>query len=263
VHYYLSEAPKGEITLRFLDAESNEIKSFEIESAGVGLNRFEWDMRYPDAVAIDGGTFIYRGSLRGPAAVPGSYQVNLTVDGQSSTRPLKIVKDPRTVTTQEDLQKQFDLLIRIRDALSSAHDAVNRIVDINNELEATKKRVRGLESEKAVSDHTDRLKNKLVSVLDALVELKVRSYREFNFYLFHPMFNHHRLKLNVRIGSIQGVVAGSDRKPTDQSYENFEEASEDLDIQLEVFEQILEKDIPEFNKLVREAGVPAISVREK
>ena len=35
-----------------------------------GLHRYIWDMRYPDAQGIDGGTFLAGGNLRGPVAFP-------------------------------------------------------------------------------------------------------------------------------------------------------------------------------------------------
>ncbi len=252
IHYYLKDKPEKETTLDFLDAEGEEIKSFKPKQASPGINRFEWDMRYPDAIGVKGGSLIYGGSLRGPVAVPGTYQVRLTVDSESFTKSFEIKKDPRIEVTKEDLQKQFDLLIKIRDRLSDTHQAVNQILDMKTALEDAQSKIEDLERKKIIFSEAEKLKEKLNSVLNALVEIKVRSYREFNFYLFHHMFDHHRLKLNTRIGSIQGVVANAYSKPTDQCYENFNEASADLDIQLTKFKEIKKKDIPAFNRLVKE-----------
>src|SRR5262249_17885457 len=52
----------------------------------IGANRFVWDLRYPgirklDDLVNDEGTF------DGPWAAPGSYQVRLTVNGQTQTQP--------------------------------------------------------------------------------------------------------------------------------------------------------------------------------
>ena len=54
-----------------------------------GLNRFVWDMRYPDAHGIEGGTFFLGGSLRGPEAIPGQYKVKVTVGDQSETQTFR------------------------------------------------------------------------------------------------------------------------------------------------------------------------------
>ncbi len=65
-----------------------------------GMNRFSWDMRYPDAHGIEGGTFFLGGSLRGPLAVPGQYKVKITVGDQTATQNFEIKKDPRETTTR-------------------------------------------------------------------------------------------------------------------------------------------------------------------
>src|SRR6185312_2895212 len=59
-----------------------------------GLNSFVWDMRYPSATPIPHSP-LWAGSVEGPRALPGNYQVRLTVDGVSQTRPLVIEPDSR------------------------------------------------------------------------------------------------------------------------------------------------------------------------
>src|SRR6185312_9992984 len=85
-----------------------------------GLNRFVWDLRYDDAVKVPHAV-LWGGSTRGPVAVPGQYQVRVTVRGQSYTQPLEIKEDPRLKVTQADLQKQFDLLMQIRRGQQSGY----------------------------------------------------------------------------------------------------------------------------------------------
>ena len=46
---------------------------------------------------------LWGGSTDGPEALPGNYQVKLTVLGQSYTAPLEIVPDPRLSVTPADL----------------------------------------------------------------------------------------------------------------------------------------------------------------
>jgi len=44
--------------------------------------------------------------------------LKLTVLGQSYTAPLEITPDPRLTVTQADLEKQFALLMKIRDKVT-------------------------------------------------------------------------------------------------------------------------------------------------
>src|SRR5262249_50395667 len=59
-----------------------------------GLNRFVWDMRYEGATRVPRSP-LWAGNTDGPVALPGNYQVRLTVNGKQYTAPLEIVRDPR------------------------------------------------------------------------------------------------------------------------------------------------------------------------
>ena len=93
-----------------------------------GLNRFEWDLRYPGATVFDCMIIWSASPEQGPVAPPGNYQVRVSARGASQTRPLVVRMDPRLKgVTVADLRAQFDLAMRIRDRVSAANDAVLRI----------------------------------------------------------------------------------------------------------------------------------------
>ena len=87
--------------------------------AEAGLNRFVWDLRYAGSSRVpDYYLWEYKDGSRGPLALPGKYQVRLTVDGKSQTAAFEVAMDPRVNVSQGDLQKQFDLLIQLRGLVS-------------------------------------------------------------------------------------------------------------------------------------------------
>ena len=90
--------------------------------AKAGLNRFAWDLRYPEASSFDG-MILWGGGTDGPVAVPATYQAKLVAAGQTLTESFEVKKDPRLEVTQADLQKQFDLQMKVRDKLTATHDA--------------------------------------------------------------------------------------------------------------------------------------------
>lgn len=268
VHYFLKDKPEEEVILEFLDTEGNVIKTYKSTKGEkeekpeepemvffrgrtgpkyipvkAGINRFAWDMRYPDARGIKGRTYLFGASLRGPVAVPGTYQARLTVGGELISQTFEIKKDPRVPTTQEDLQKQFNFLIKIRDRLSVTHDIVNQILEVREKIETALKGAKDQAGKEKVMTEGKKLIEKLSAVLNELVELRFTGIDDQT--LIYP------LKLNNRIASLQGC-AGFERKPTDQCYENFKELTALLDIQLEKFKEILEKYIPAFKKLVKD-----------
>ena len=74
--------------------------------------------------------FIPSTGPKGPLALPGDYQVKLTVGGKSQTAPLHLVIDPRNKGQEAALQKQFTLAMQVNDRISQLHQAVNEIRDL-------------------------------------------------------------------------------------------------------------------------------------
>ena len=54
-----------------------------------GLNRATWNLDYPGVVTFPG-MVLWGATTSGPLALPGTYQVKLTVDGKSQTQPLVV-----------------------------------------------------------------------------------------------------------------------------------------------------------------------------
>jgi photosystem II stability/assembly factor-like uncharacterized protein len=203
------------VTLEFLDAKGTVVKSVTSgerngPAATPGLHRYSWDMRYADAHGIEGGTYLAGGNLRGPVAVPGTYQVRLTTGGQTLTQPLRIVADPKSEAKATDLQEQFDLLIAIRDKVSAVHDAVNEIKKLRANL----------------ATRTDRA---AAARLDAALEAILKELVELRFTGFDDQMLAFDLKLNNRMAALQGYVAQGDYAPTEQQYSVFREVASAID----------------------------------
>jgi hypothetical protein len=203
------------VTIEILDARGGVIRSVSSSDrngpAGTpGLHRYAWDMRYADAKGIDGGTFLAGGNLRGPVAVPGTYQVRLIAGGQTVSQPLRVVADPRGDAKSTDLQEQFDLLISIRDKVSAVHDAVNEI-----------KRMRA-----SLASRPDRAS---VAKLDAALDAVQKELVDLRFAGFDDQMLVFDLKLNNRTAALQNYVAQGDYAPTEQQYSVFRELSALID----------------------------------
>jgi photosystem II stability/assembly factor-like uncharacterized protein len=180
IDYYLPTEPTGDITLEILDAGGNHIKTFtsaepvrtrrregrsgeaEDEDAGPrrrmapvrldksgGMHRFTWDLRYPGpwmSVANPEGP-------NGPVAVPGTYEVKLTVGSFTSTRSFTIIEDPRITAdgvTTADLQEQFDHNMKVRSLVSEVNKSVSRVLEARTKLASDPEKLAKLND---VADH--------------------------------------------------------------------------------------------------------------
>jgi photosystem II stability/assembly factor-like uncharacterized protein len=215
-----------------------------------GLNRFVWDLRYEGASRVPHSP-LWGGSTDGPEALPDSYQVRITVNGKSYTAPLEIKPDPRLNVTQQDLQKQFDLLLKIRDRVKETHDTVNQIRNIRDQINALNKRLENDPHAKTVADAGKQLDKKMTEVEEALIQTKAKSSQDI---LNYP------IRLNNQLVALGGVVGSADSAPTQASYEVFDMLSKQLDEQMAKWKQILATDVPAYDDVVRKQEVPAIII---
>ncbi|WP_375579076.1 hypothetical protein ABWH96_18990 [Marivirga tractuosa] len=104
-----------------------------------GSNQLIWNMRYPDAEVFDG-MILWWSSTSGLTALPGKYDVELSVNGESQTQEFEIVKDPRSSATQEDLKAQFDFQNEVIAKLSETNLAIKDIRKARVQIEDVMKK---------------------------------------------------------------------------------------------------------------------------
>jgi len=217
-------------------------------STKAGLNKFTWNMRYPGHATFPG-MILWSAGNQGPAAVPGTYQVRVTANGRTETRPLTIKVHPlyRDVT-QADLEEQFRLAIQVRDKTSEANNAVIRIRAIKAQVDD---RLGRTKDAKVVSSG-DGLKKKLGAVEEELYQVRNQSGQDpLNF----------PIKLNNRLASLRRTVETGDGKPTEGSYTVFKELSAATDEQLKRLEETLQTELATFNDLLKRQKLEPVTPR--
>ncbi|RIV18633.1 glycosyl hydrolase [Fibrisoma montanum] len=255
VVYYLAEKPKAPITLSFLDANGQLIKSYKSNivptpasttagvakdsanlaemrqptapvrrepalPAQVGGNSFVWaDMRYPDPIALPNS--VTHGRARGPLAMPGTYTVQLTVDGSTYTQQFEIVKDPRIETTPEEFKQQFDLLIKIRERINELRNGVLSIRQMRQQLDSTYKS----QDDQSVKE----LKDQLLRIEDALYQYRAKATQDLT---------NHPVRLHTKFTALAGFIESDDSKPTQQQGEQYNALSKSLAEQLKKLETV-------------------------
>ncbi len=291
VHYWLRDKPEGEVKLSFHDSRGRLIREFTSRAdrppeapapaaaasgAGVetlaasgtsgpkdekkeprvkkeaGLNRFVWNLRYPDATRIEGDPSMdeFERALAGPQVVPGRYQVRLKAGGQTLTQELDVRMDPRVPVTQESTTEQLDLLLRIRDKISETHDAVNAIRTVRRQVEEWEARAAGDRSFRQLTRAAAELRTQLRSVEEELIQWRAKSRQDT---LNWPV------KLNGKLGGLASWIAQADARPTSAQLEVFADLSKRVDVQLARLKKIMDADVKRFASIVRSAKLPPIA----
>jgi len=273
IYYSLKEAPKNELTIEILDGQGSVIRKYSSNKitepdepldpddkkpekqikAEAGLNRFLWDMRYESAVRVpDYYLWEYKDGGIGPLVVPGKYQVRLTLDGKSQTAPLDVKLDPRVNVSQADLQKQFDLLLQIRDELSRVYEAVNQIQDVRGQVNGLKKRLPENSGNKSILAAAGELDQKMMAVRDNLAQLKIKANEDS---LVFPQ------RVDSRLAFLALAVGDStDSAPTESEYQQYEKLKKQADDYLAQWGELQRTDLVSFQKMMTGQNIQAIVV---
>ena len=265
-YYNLADEPKEPISLTILDANGNEVRSFSSKPkngsgdaketyipAIAGLNRFVWDMRYPDAVRLvaKGGD---QAATAGPRAVPGQYEARLVVGDATSSQPFTILKDPRYDATPEDLQAQFDFLIQVRDKLSKTNTAINRIRSARDQIERWIERTKDSEAGETIAAKGNEIKDAIGAVEAELIQVRANSPKDT---LALPVM------LNSKLARVANAAASADEPPTRQAQDVFAELSQRVDEQVARVNETLKREIPAFNALVNAANLDPVVIGDE
>jgi hypothetical protein len=201
------------------------------------MNRFTWDLRYPNARDFPG-LIMWAGSTRGPVAPPGRYKVKLTAHGVSKTQEFAVVRNTKVpAVTDQDLVEQFTLAKQISDKVTVAHDAVLRIRSLKDQIAARTDAA----SDASIKSAGQELTDKLTSVEGEIYQYRNRSNQD-------PL--NYPIRLNNKLAALQGIVESGDARPTDQSYAVFKELSARLGTELARLDGIARTDLAGFNKML-------------
>ncbi len=286
VQYWLRDKASAEATLALLDGRGKVIREFKSDPKALdealkrpeppqktppegtaqppetkdpkvpvlaGLNRFIWNMRYPDAAKIEGegGTWeAFEAQLAGPQVPPGSYRVRLKVAGETLEAPFEIRKDPRVSATQEDLEAQTALALTVNQKLDETHRAINAIRKLKMQLDAWEARAKEQVGQARLARAAATLREKASAVEQELVQVKAKSRQDT---LNYPA------KLNAKLASLGGYIGGADFAPTKGMRDVVDDVSKRVDAQIAKW-QALDGEIASFDKLVRSSGVPAVGI---
>jgi photosystem II stability/assembly factor-like uncharacterized protein len=286
VHYWLRDAPAGDLTLSFLDADGREIRTFTsrpapkpaasmvspeaTEGGGeepsqeqdastpisddeprptktAGANRFVWNLRGPDA------TKIADNKGRG-----GSVEA-LTAPRVPPGRYQVRLKVGGTTLTQS-LEVAKDPRVAATDAdlreqftwAKKAHDLLTRVHQAVLRLRDVRAQAEAWAKRvpgSAVKDASAALAAKLCEIEGELITVRSDDPRMFP------------AKLNTRIATIVTLVEYSDDAPTAALRELCDNLTLRAEMELAKLDRCLADDLPAFNARCREAGVDAIVPR--
>lgn len=249
--YRLADAAET-VTLSVTDAAGTVLRRFSSTAPGdrdlgpaellareAGTHAFLWDLRIEPALTAprDGSprTVIHPG----PRVPPGTYTLTLDDGTHRSSRELTVLRDPRGIADDADLEEQYRLLIRIRDLLGRIGDGIGWSDAAHTAVGDLRERV----GDGALADRLA----EVAAAIDA--ERRV---------LTNPDLQNHNDALKMPAGLDQKivllpeiVVELSDTRPVPGVYEVLDRFETEAEASLDRLEQLRTVDVPQLEAALR------------
>jgi photosystem II stability/assembly factor-like uncharacterized protein len=283
INYHLPSPPKGDVTLKVLDAEGREVRSLKGTKRS-GVNRVFWDLRHEPTreVALrttppgnphlweerrfsgkeSRGIFYYGidNPKKGPLVAPGTYAVKLVVDGRELTQPLTVLKDPGTAGSEADVADSTRFALDVYARINEAVDMINQLEWTRKQLEVLKKMLAASTDAQGAVDAASALEAKCRGVEDQLLqptlaEADLKSFRgPLKLYLA-------LVWLQAEAGTGGGDVSGNaDHPPTAAEREVYDKLARELESAQTDFKRLYAEDVEAFTTQLRERGLGPLIV---
>lgn len=208
---------------------------------------------YPAAENFEG-MILWAATLSGPKATPGDYKVTLRYKGVVQTQDFKVIKDPRTTATLEDIQKQFDFVDGIGKKLTETHRIINEIRSVKSQMKNYQNLIEGRNDLMEITQKMKNIDSVITKIEESLYQTKNQSGQDpLNF----------PIRLNNKLASLNAMVMGNDFPPTDQAVAVRDEIASLIDTELTKFRQTINTEVQALNTLIRTKGVDAILLKPK
>ena len=210
-----------------------------------GLQRFTWDQQYQPVVTFTGMVF-WGATTNGPAALPGTYQARLTVDGQVLTESFTLKRNPWHAASEADLAAQFELASRIRDKVNEANQAIIQIRRLKQQLDDRTKENPSADV-KAIAEQFAR---ELTVIEEDVYQTKSQSNQDpLNF----------PIRTNNRLASLLRVVESGEGRPLGNVEPIFNDLSAELKAETDRLQTTITTYVPRFNQLAQRLGMQPIT----
>jgi len=273
IDYWFRTAPEGEVTLDIKDEQGRPVRSFSskkkktqfeqppewpeqvkplqlIPAAG-GMNRFPWNLRYESPVETPG--LFYAGNgPEGPIVLPGKYRLTLTANGKSESADLVVLPDPRVKTSPADIQKAFDLQMKVHDRIADLHRALNQMRSVRSDLESVRRRLDGTGRGDSLIKAIDKLESEMDPVEATLTQVKLKSSEGT---LRYPVM------LNEQFDTFRAMIENADAAPTQSMLDVFTSLDSRLSAAVSQWNALLKNEVPALDEAAKKENLPLIVVK--
>ena len=268
---YLLPSSASAVRLEVFDAQQNLVRKFSSEDPSApkhpplpvaerwfpkpevlektaGMHRFVWDLTWSSSGGPSADEEAGYNNPSGPKAVPGIYQVRLTVDGKVQNQSLKIIMDPRSPATPETLAQQLELGQQMFGETKEARRAMAEIGSVQKQL---------TDIQLKPGAQNAQLKSALAEARSGIN--KILTHKE------HAVDDDDSPGLQdsyTGLASALRVVEGGDRAVPSQAIAVYKESSQRIKARIAEWTQFKQTTLAQLNRQLREANLAPIAIAE-
>jgi photosystem II stability/assembly factor-like uncharacterized protein len=280
IHYYLEQNTSEKVKLIIMDKNKTVVRTLKVPGEK-GINRVWWDLRFEKTVVPHlrtpplGYPGEYAGPERlrygkkgwrklvtwgrkgdiGPRVIPGTYTIRLSIGDKKLEEKIEIRKDPNTEGTVEDIEKQIKLALEIRDNISAVSEMINGLEWLRRQLRDLRAMLKEDPDLDDLLEAAQKLDQQCVDVEKNLFQLTLTGTEADD--LRGPTMLYSKL-MNLNMG-----VQTGDFPPTRQQMDVYELLSKKLANYRMMYEHLINKEVPVFNRMLREKNFLNIIFLEK
>jgi photosystem II stability/assembly factor-like uncharacterized protein len=266
IYYQLpSLKPEDLVELEIRDASGSLVRTFSsrpdslykrydggpgpepVLSKSRGLNRFVWNTRYPTAKGV--ANVYIESSYSGHKAIPGKYTITLKAGGRTEKSDFELLSNPLYTVSPAEYQSYHTVMTEMEKNLNDMHGMVNSLYARQKLLSEVLAEMPREEKYASLRKEGELLLKKMKSWDEDMVQRKSKAYDDVENFPNKFTANYMFL-INATESDIPRVNQGSlDRKAElDAQWAKLNATGRDL----------LEKEIPAYNRKLWDAGIGAV-----
>ena len=220
------------------------------------MHRFVWNLTWGSSGGPAADEDSEYRNPSGPKAVPGVFQVRMTVDGRTQNQSLKVVMDPRSPATPEELAQQLQLGRQIFGETVDARRALAEIGSVQKQLADMQQKL-GLRNLGAQSAQLESALEEARSEIGKILVNKTLLNTE------HAAEEGPGLEdAYAGLASALRVVESGDRAVPSQAIAVYTESSQQVKARIAEWARFKQTKLAQLNQQLREANLAPIAISE-
>jgi photosystem II stability/assembly factor-like uncharacterized protein len=254
------------VKITITDMKNNPVAT-EYGPAKEGINRHVWQLRYEGPKKIAFGREApppseFFDPNRGPDVAPGTYKLTVSAAGETQTREVTVGPDPRWHGNPDVLRARAKAALEGRNTTSAVNEMLNRLDGWETQLTGLPKIVGGGEDPEpgrpnkyeAVLKASREIGKKLKELKDKVYHRDLQRDTPSDTLHFHADFQGKVARLGFAAGGAYGEA------PRDVVKEEIANVRKQAESYLTQFNALLSGEVPAYNKMAAEQGVPTLFV---